>query len=187
MLVSQQVTNASDSWAVRDVPASQHRLTLTKLDPGSLYEVEMAAHNCAGEGQTAMVTFRTGKGQTFPWVFCSESGEAPLETSHTSPEAQAPGQRGCFCSGNTAALSLEQLCQKGKWRVGLKWDGENQVFPSAWIGLSPFLSQHLSWTPAEPQKIGLVGMSFNPSSAWRQDRPVGVFPHGCLSNLSLKA
>ncbi|POI30652.1 hypothetical protein CIB84_005597, partial [Bambusicola thoracicus] len=54
-----KVANASDSWAVRDVPASQHRLTLTRLDPGSLYEVEMAAHNCAGEGQTAMVTFRT--------------------------------------------------------------------------------------------------------------------------------
>ena len=108
-LVSQQVTNASDSWAVRDVPASQHRLTLTRLDPGSLYEVEMAAHNCAGEGQTAMVTFRTGKGQTFPWVFCSESGEGPSKTSRPSPEAQAPalGQRGCFCSGNPSALGLE--------------------------------------------------------------------------------
>lgn len=53
--------NTSDSWTVRDVPANQHRLTLTKLDPGSLYEVEMATYNCAGEGQTAMVTFRTGK------------------------------------------------------------------------------------------------------------------------------
>lgn len=76
-LVSQQVTNASDSWAVRDVPASQHRLTLTRLDPGSLYEVEMAAHNCAGEGQTAMVTFRTGKGPAWPRVFCSELREGP--------------------------------------------------------------------------------------------------------------
>lgn len=151
-LVSQQVTNASDSWAVRDVPASQHRLTLTRLDPGSLYEVEMAAHNCAGEGQTAMVTFRTGKGQTFPWVFCSESGEGPPETSHPSPEVQARalGQRGCFCSGNPSALSLERLCQKGKCSVGLKWGGGNEVFPSAWVGVSPFLPWYLSWTPAEP-------------------------------------
>lgn len=28
--------------------------------------MEMAAYNCAGEGQTAMVTFRTGKGQSLP-------------------------------------------------------------------------------------------------------------------------
>ncbi|XP_060090618.1 brother of CDO isoform X2 [Heteronotia binoei] len=56
-----KVMNSSDNWTVRNVPASQHRLTLTKLDPGSLYEVEMAAYNCAGEGQTAMVTFRTGR------------------------------------------------------------------------------------------------------------------------------
>lgn len=57
----QQVTNASDDWTISGIPASQHHLTLTGLDPGSLYEVEMAAYNCAGEGQTAMVTFRTGK------------------------------------------------------------------------------------------------------------------------------
>ncbi|KAL8190852.1 UNVERIFIED_CONTAM: hypothetical protein K2H54_062771 [Gekko kuhli] len=56
-----KVMNSSDNWTVRNVPASQHRLTLTKLDPGSLYEVEMASYNCAGEGQTAMVTFRTGR------------------------------------------------------------------------------------------------------------------------------
>lgn len=57
----QQVTNASDDWTISGIPANQHHLTLTSLDPGSLYEVEMAAYNCAGEGQTAMVTFRTGK------------------------------------------------------------------------------------------------------------------------------
>lgn len=57
----QQVTNSSDDWTISGIPANQHRLTLTRLDPGSLYEVEMAAYNCAGEGQTAMVTFRTGK------------------------------------------------------------------------------------------------------------------------------
>ncbi|XP_019331707.1 brother of CDO isoform X1 [Alligator mississippiensis] len=56
-----KVMNSSDNWTVRDIPATQHRLILTKLDPGSLYEVEMAAYNCAGEGQTAMVTFRTGR------------------------------------------------------------------------------------------------------------------------------
>lgn len=60
-LFFKQVMNFSDNWIIRDVPANQYHLSLTKLDPGSLYEVEMAAYNCAGEGQTAMVTFRTGK------------------------------------------------------------------------------------------------------------------------------
>lgn len=61
----QQVTNSSDDWIISGIPANQHHLTLTRLDPGSLYEVEMAAYNCAGEGQTAMVTFRTGKVKYF--------------------------------------------------------------------------------------------------------------------------
>lgn len=56
-----QVVNSSDDWTISGIPADQHRLTLTRLDPGSLYEVEMAAYNCVGEGQTAMVTFRTGR------------------------------------------------------------------------------------------------------------------------------
>ncbi|KAF6384426.1 BOC cell adhesion associated, oncogene regulated [Rhinolophus ferrumequinum] len=56
-----QVTNSSDDWTISGIPANQHRLTLSRLDPGSLYEVEMAAYSCAGEGQTAMVTFRTGR------------------------------------------------------------------------------------------------------------------------------
>uniref|UniRef100_A0A4X2L992 Brother of CDO n=1 Tax=Vombatus ursinus TaxID=29139 RepID=A0A4X2L992_VOMUR len=56
-----KVINSSDEWTISGIPANQHRLTLTRLDPGSLYEVEMAAYNCAGEGQTAMVTFRTGR------------------------------------------------------------------------------------------------------------------------------
>ncbi|XP_075704455.1 brother of CDO isoform X2 [Rhinoderma darwinii] len=56
-----KVVNATDDWTVSRVPGAQHRLILAKLDPGSLYEVEMATYNCAGEGQTAMMTFRTGR------------------------------------------------------------------------------------------------------------------------------
>ncbi|XP_072738631.1 brother of CDO isoform X7 [Ciconia boyciana] len=84
----EQVTNASDSWAVRDVPASQHRLTLTRLDPGSLYEVEMAAHNCAGEGQTAMVTFRTGKGRRpKPEIVASKEQQIQRDDPGTSTQS----------------------------------------------------------------------------------------------------
>ncbi|KAL0156728.1 hypothetical protein M9458_047974, partial [Cirrhinus mrigala] len=48
-------------WTTNTISGSQHKLTLTKLQPASLYEVEMAAKNCAGVGQPAMMTFRTGK------------------------------------------------------------------------------------------------------------------------------
>uniref|UniRef100_A0A672RTB5 Brother of CDO n=1 Tax=Sinocyclocheilus grahami TaxID=75366 RepID=A0A672RTB5_SINGR len=48
-------------WTTNAISGTQHKLTLTKLQPASLYEVEMAAKNCAGLGQPAMMTFRTGK------------------------------------------------------------------------------------------------------------------------------
>uniref|UniRef100_A0A8C0EY28 Brother of CDO n=1 Tax=Bubo bubo TaxID=30461 RepID=A0A8C0EY28_BUBBB len=81
-----KVTNGSESWAVRDVPASQHRLTLTRLDPGSLYEVEMAAHNCAGEGQTAMVTFRTGR-RPKPEIVASKEQQIQRDDPGTSTQS----------------------------------------------------------------------------------------------------
>ncbi|XP_051969788.1 brother of CDO-like [Xyrauchen texanus] len=48
-------------WISSTISGLQHKLTLTKLQPASLYEVEMAAKNCAGLGQPAMMTFRTGR------------------------------------------------------------------------------------------------------------------------------
>ncbi|XP_063063556.1 brother of CDO [Engraulis encrasicolus] len=50
-------------WVVSSVSGVTLKMTLTKLQPSSLYEVEMIAHNCAGLGQPAMMTFRTGKGR----------------------------------------------------------------------------------------------------------------------------
>lgn len=49
-------------WTASSISGSLHKLILAKLQPDSLYEVEMAAKNCAGLGQPAMMTFRTGKG-----------------------------------------------------------------------------------------------------------------------------
>lgn len=51
-------------WTSSTISGSLHKLTLAKLQSDSLYEVEMAAKNCAGLGQPAMMTFRTGKGTT---------------------------------------------------------------------------------------------------------------------------
>lgn len=48
-------------WTTNSISGSQYKLTLSKLQPNSLYEVEMAAKNCAGLSQLAMMTFRTGR------------------------------------------------------------------------------------------------------------------------------
>lgn len=57
-----QVGDPLADWTTSSISGSLHKLTLAKLQPDSLYEVEMAAKNCAGPGQPAMMTFRTGKG-----------------------------------------------------------------------------------------------------------------------------
>lgn len=55
---------AVGSWHTVRVPGSENTLHLSDLEPSSLYEVLMVARNSAGEGQPAMLTFRTGKGQS---------------------------------------------------------------------------------------------------------------------------
>lgn len=49
------------SWLTIRVPGSEKTLRLSELEPSSLYEVLMVARSAAGEGQPAMLTFRTGK------------------------------------------------------------------------------------------------------------------------------
>ncbi|XP_034024385.1 cell adhesion molecule-related/down-regulated by oncogenes [Thalassophryne amazonica] len=49
------------SWQTVRVPGSEKTLRLSELEPSSLYEVLMVARSSAGEGQPAMLTFRTGK------------------------------------------------------------------------------------------------------------------------------
>ncbi|KAM4795584.1 brother of CDO [Rhinophrynus dorsalis] len=84
-----QLVNSSDDWTVSRVPGPQHRLTLNKLDPGSLYEVEMAAYNCAGEGQTAMVTFRTGR-RPKPEIVPSKELQIQKDDPGTSTQSSNP-------------------------------------------------------------------------------------------------
>ncbi|XP_040079942.1 brother of CDO isoform X2 [Oryx dammah] len=83
-----KVTNSSDDWTISGIPASQHRLTLTRLDPGSLYEVEMAAYNCAGEGQTAMVTFRTGR-RPKPEIVASKEQQIQRDDPGAGPQSSS--------------------------------------------------------------------------------------------------
>ncbi|XP_047450471.1 cell adhesion molecule-related/down-regulated by oncogenes [Mugil cephalus] len=49
------------SWNTVRVPGSEKTLRLSELESSSLYEVLMVARSSAGEGQPAMLTFRTGK------------------------------------------------------------------------------------------------------------------------------
>ncbi|KAM6234864.1 cell adhesion molecule-related/down-regulated by oncogenes isoform 3-T4 [Spheniscus humboldti] len=56
--------NAVGSWHTVRVPGSENELRLTELEPSSLYEVLMVARSAAGEGQPAMLTFRTSKERT---------------------------------------------------------------------------------------------------------------------------
>ncbi|XP_044137933.1 cell adhesion molecule-related/down-regulated by oncogenes isoform X1 [Bufo gargarizans] len=53
--------NVAGSWHSIRVPASENEFSLSELEPSSLYEVLMVARNAAGEGQPAMLTFRTSK------------------------------------------------------------------------------------------------------------------------------
>ncbi|XP_058517876.1 brother of CDO isoform X2 [Ochotona princeps] len=88
-----KVANSSDDWTISGIPASQHRLTLTRLDPGSLYEVEMAAYNCAGEGHTAMVTFRTGR-RPKPEIVASREQQIQRDDPGTSPQSSSQPDHG---------------------------------------------------------------------------------------------
>ncbi|XP_015250804.1 PREDICTED: brother of CDO isoform X2 [Cyprinodon variegatus] len=73
-------------WTTRSISGSLHKLTLTKLQPDSLYEVEMAAKNCAGLGQPAMMTFRTGRGRKAPGA----SNDPPKTPAVPSPSLSPP-------------------------------------------------------------------------------------------------
>ncbi|NWV88582.1 CDON protein, partial [Machaerirhynchus nigripectus] len=53
--------SAAGGWHTVRVPGSENELCLTELEPSSLYEVLMVARSAAGEGQPAMLTFRTSK------------------------------------------------------------------------------------------------------------------------------
>ncbi|XP_075398640.1 brother of CDO isoform X2 [Tenrec ecaudatus] len=88
-----KVTNASDDWTINGIPASQHRLMLRRLDPGSLYEVEMAAYNCAGEGQTAMVTFRTGR-RPKPDIVASKEQQIQRDDPGAGPHSSSQPDHG---------------------------------------------------------------------------------------------
>nr|XP_033774053.1 cell adhesion molecule-related/down-regulated by oncogenes isoform X3 [Geotrypetes seraphini] len=72
--------SVASGWSTVRVPGSENELHLTELEPSSLYEVLMVARTAAGEGQPAMLTFRTSKER----LTSSKNTQAP------SPPVGAP-------------------------------------------------------------------------------------------------
>uniref|UniRef100_A0A3B4C4Z7 Cell adhesion associated, oncogene regulated n=1 Tax=Pygocentrus nattereri TaxID=42514 RepID=A0A3B4C4Z7_PYGNA len=76
--------NVVGSWHTVRVPGSEKSLPLSDLEPSSLYEVLMVARSAAGEGQPAMLTFRTGKERS------SSSSKNPSKAPFVSQPEKAP-------------------------------------------------------------------------------------------------
>ncbi|KAM9552410.1 brother of CDO-like isoform 1-T2 [Salvelinus alpinus] len=81
-----KIEDPPGEWTSSSISGFLHKLTLAKLQPASLYEVEMSAKNCAGLGQPAMMTFRTGKGRRGP----GGQNELPKTPPVPSPRLSPP-------------------------------------------------------------------------------------------------
>lgn len=68
-----ELGNVVGGWYTVRVPGSERSLPLSDLESSSLYEVLMVARSSAGEGQPAMLTFRTGKGEDYTQSFISST------------------------------------------------------------------------------------------------------------------
>ncbi|KAK3515531.1 hypothetical protein QTP70_024213, partial [Hemibagrus guttatus] len=88
-------------WTIQNISGLEHKLVLAKLQPASLYEVEMAARNCAGLGQPAMMTFRTGKGRKNVGG-AIERPKTPVSPSRLSPP-EAPDRPTVTTASETSA------------------------------------------------------------------------------------
>ncbi|XP_064187890.1 brother of CDO [Anguilla rostrata] len=97
-----KAADPSEDWKVRSISGLFHTLPLTKLEPASLYEVEMAAKNCAGLGQPAMVTFRTGKGRRMQGGPNEPPKTPPVESPRLSPP-EAPDRPTISMATETSA------------------------------------------------------------------------------------
>ncbi|XP_078786123.1 cell adhesion molecule-related/down-regulated by oncogenes isoform X5 [Oryzias latipes] len=75
------------NWQTVRVPGSEKTLRLSELEPSSLYEVLMVSRNSAGEGQPAMLTFRTGKEKS------TSSSKNPSKPPVVSMPPKAPEDR----------------------------------------------------------------------------------------------
>uniref|UniRef100_A0A8C9WSV9 Cell adhesion associated, oncogene regulated n=1 Tax=Scleropages formosus TaxID=113540 RepID=A0A8C9WSV9_SCLFO len=76
--------NVAGTWHTVRVPGSEKSLRLSDLEASSLYEVLMVARNEAGDGQPAMLTFRTGKERS------TSSGKGPSKAPFLAQAEKIP-------------------------------------------------------------------------------------------------
>ncbi|XP_017308792.1 brother of CDO isoform X3 [Ictalurus punctatus] len=86
-------------WTIKNISGLEHKLILAKLQPASLYEVEMAARNCAGLGQPAMMTFRTGRKSAVGTI---DRPKTPVSPPRLSPP-EAPDRPTVTTASETSA------------------------------------------------------------------------------------
>ncbi|XP_043532815.1 cell adhesion molecule-related/down-regulated by oncogenes isoform X1 [Chiloscyllium plagiosum] len=77
--------NMLGNWHTIRVPGSENELQLAELEPSSLYEVLMVARSASGEGQPAMLTFRTGKGRSSTSKKNSRTPSQPVGVPKQTP------------------------------------------------------------------------------------------------------
>ncbi|XP_062841301.1 brother of CDO [Trichomycterus rosablanca] len=89
-------------WMIKNISGLENKLVLAKLQPASLYEVEMAAKNCAGLGQPAMMTFRTGKGRKSVGG-AAERPKTPVSSPSRLSPPEAPDRPTVTTASETSA------------------------------------------------------------------------------------
>ncbi|XP_062861345.1 cell adhesion molecule-related/down-regulated by oncogenes [Trichomycterus rosablanca] len=162
------------SWHTVRVPGSEKNLLLSDLEPSSLYEVLMVARSTAGEGQPAMLTFRTGKERSPP------SNKNPSKAPVVSQPEKVPEEK---VINTHYGVVIHDRVPEAPDRPTISMASENSVYV-AWIpranGGSPitafrveFRKQGRSgdWTIADdnisPLKLSVEVRNLEPGSTYR--------------------
>ncbi|XP_029817908.1 cell adhesion molecule-related/down-regulated by oncogenes [Manacus vitellinus] len=180
--------SAAGSWHTVRVPGSENELRLTELEPSSLYEVLMVARSAAGEGQPAMLTFRTSKERT----------SSLKNTQAPSPPMGIPKQPVVHEGTNNFGVVLPDLSRhsgvpEAPDRPTISTASESSVYVT-WIpranGGSPItafkveykrLGRNSDWLVAadniSPSKLSVEVRNLEPGwGGWEHFKP-SVFPH----------
>ncbi|XP_053547376.1 cell adhesion molecule-related/down-regulated by oncogenes [Bombina bombina] len=176
-------SNMMVNWQSVRVPASENEFLLTELEPESLYEVLMVARNSAGEGQPAMLTFRTSK----------ERSSSSKHTQAPSPPVGVPKQPVLYdsSSGLVRPDSRQSGVPEAPDRPTISTASETSVYVT-WIpranGGSPITSFKVEYkrmgrlwvTAAEhipPSKLSVEVSNLEPGATYKF-RVIAINIHG---------
>nr|XP_015193014.1 PREDICTED: cell adhesion molecule-related/down-regulated by oncogenes isoform X1 [Lepisosteus oculatus] len=164
-------------WHTVRVPGSEKALRLSELEPSSLYEVLMVARSAGGDGQPAMLTFRTGKERSGP------SSRSP-HPQGPSPPAGRPEKLPASEALNTHfGVVVHDRVPEAPDRPTISMATESSVYVT-WIpranGGSPITAfrveyrkqgRSADWVPAadniSPLKLSVEVRSLEPGATYR--------------------